>query len=590
MAALENEHYDEAILDFSRAIELNPTNPNSYDQRGTAYRRKGLLDKAISDYNKAIELDPDFAPFYYDRAVTELGKFRSESVISDCTKAIQLDPTYANAYMYRGGAYLSKGLYDEAITDFSKAIDLDPKWDQAYVNRGAAYTEKRQYDQAISDFDQAVRINPENAMARKDRDLVLKMKTESGSKMTADSKSQQTTGQDHGDTMDQIIKDSVDHSVKTSGETGNKATGESKSQQTNPQDLGSTMDQIIKDSVDRVTKDSKGAGGGADLPQSNETATPHVKAWCEALLKAAMSNLPQGYSHPQISSTELTAEERAAGVICKISVNLQGPDPFDAMRFRIFSSVAAAERGLKSLPKLVPDISVFESQPQIHGRDTPCMVYTSGNRTLQFISCADQVKGTPIVVSGVSSERYRDSYSSDTVLKAAGLLEAAERHCASVTVDHTGDRIAQSNDKTTSASQLQPWQTSVQQFVREVQRLYSNVGDRNAREREITKQFNGKEVHWEGRVIKTGEAVIVRLGDYSVTLPDGKVVTVDDVELFGPNFAPSADTVIRFRVTLVREDKAFPFPAVLVGDKINEQDHSTRTVIEISAEHDAALE
>src|SRR5205823_2458362 len=195
---------------------------------------------------------------------------------------------------------------------------------------------------------------------------------------------------------------------------------------------GDVWDQIIKQSADQVNKDRQN-GAGADLPQRNQTTTPDAKGWCEQLLKANVSNLPPGYSNPRISSTELTPQERAAGVICKITVNLQGPDPFDAVCFRIFNSVAAAERGLKSLPKLVPEISVFESRPQIHGRETPCMVYTSGNRTLQFVSCADQVKGTPIVVSGVSSERYRDSYSMNTVFNAGSLLEAAEHHCASIT-------------------------------------------------------------------------------------------------------------------------------------------------------------
>jgi len=170
-------------------------------------------------------------------------------------------------------------------------------------------------------------------------------------------------------------------------------------------------------------------------------------------------------------------------------------------------------------------------------------------------------------------------------VRAMYLLEAAEDHFASIKSLHSENRVTQ-NEKTTIASQLEPWQTSVPEFVKEIQRLYSQ----GASEEELTKRFNGKEVHWQGRVIGTEKPVRVRLGDYSINLQNGRVATLDDMVLFGPNFAPPANTVIRFRVTLMREDKDFPFPPIRVADKVNEQDRSTRIVVWVDAEHDAALE
>ena len=51
--------YDQAISDFTRALELNPGNARAYDRRGFAYGKKGQYDQAISDFTKALEINPN---------------------------------------------------------------------------------------------------------------------------------------------------------------------------------------------------------------------------------------------------------------------------------------------------------------------------------------------------------------------------------------------------------------------------------------------------------------------------------------------------------------------------------------------------
>jgi lipoprotein NlpI len=60
---------DGAIADYSRSIELAPTNPYAYYNRGNIKQAKGDLDGAISDYNSAIELDPKYADAYNNRGL-----------------------------------------------------------------------------------------------------------------------------------------------------------------------------------------------------------------------------------------------------------------------------------------------------------------------------------------------------------------------------------------------------------------------------------------------------------------------------------------------------------------------------------------
>ncbi len=50
------EKYDEAIRDYSKAIEINPRSAVAYSNRAGTYDYLKQYDKAYADYTKAIEV------------------------------------------------------------------------------------------------------------------------------------------------------------------------------------------------------------------------------------------------------------------------------------------------------------------------------------------------------------------------------------------------------------------------------------------------------------------------------------------------------------------------------------------------------
>ena len=146
--------------------------------KGVTYGEKGQLDQAIADFTKAIEIDSKFAMPYGGRAYAFFLKAQYDQGIADCTKAIEIDPELAMAYINRGIAYADKGQYGQAISDFSKAIELNPRDALAYINRGYAYAHKGQYDQAVSDYTKAIEINPRYALAYGNRGISYFFKKE----------------------------------------------------------------------------------------------------------------------------------------------------------------------------------------------------------------------------------------------------------------------------------------------------------------------------------------------------------------------------------------------------------------------------
>ena len=157
--------YDQAIIDYSAAIKLDPKNAIAYNNRGVAYADKGDFNRAKTDYNQAIKLDPNYAIAYNNRGNLYSAIKDYDRAIIDFNKAIKLDPKIPIIYNNRGCVYSEKKDYTRAIADFTQAIKLDPNFANPYYNRGVTYSEKKDYTRAIADFTQAIKLEPKYVTA-----------------------------------------------------------------------------------------------------------------------------------------------------------------------------------------------------------------------------------------------------------------------------------------------------------------------------------------------------------------------------------------------------------------------------------------
>jgi hypothetical protein len=121
--------WEEAIVEYSKAIEASPNNAAIYLNRGYDYIRTLQFDLAIADFSKAIELNPSDEEGYMQRGAAYINKGFRDAVyyplaIDDFTKALEINPTDAEAFDNRGYAYALNGMYALAIADLNKAIEL----------------------------------------------------------------------------------------------------------------------------------------------------------------------------------------------------------------------------------------------------------------------------------------------------------------------------------------------------------------------------------------------------------------------------------------------------------------------------------
>jgi tetratricopeptide (TPR) repeat protein len=166
-----NREYDAAVHDYSKAIELDAQNSDLYCNRGIAFHNQKELDLAISDYDKAIGLNPKITQAYFGRGNAYFSRHDFDQAIVDYGRVIELNPEHAEAYERRGCAYIHDGNYQYAIKDLSKAIELDPQLTNAYFSRSRAYTDLDNYAEAINDYTKVIELNPESVTAYFSRGL-----------------------------------------------------------------------------------------------------------------------------------------------------------------------------------------------------------------------------------------------------------------------------------------------------------------------------------------------------------------------------------------------------------------------------------
>jgi len=182
---LQSEDWDEDEIEGWKQfihVENQPNSAEDYNKRGEAKLAKDDFDGALVNFNKAIKLNPKLVVAYDNRGRVELAKNNRDKTLADTwnkfgrikkdegdldnalvgyNKAIELDPNFAAAYSNRGLVKKAKGDLDGAPDDFNKAIGLKPDLAAAYNNRGDAKRAKSDLDGALDDYDKAIELKPD---------------------------------------------------------------------------------------------------------------------------------------------------------------------------------------------------------------------------------------------------------------------------------------------------------------------------------------------------------------------------------------------------------------------------------------------
>ena len=134
--------YEEAVKEFTVALQIASYESQIYYDRGRAYHALGEFDQAICDYNVAIQIDPYNAEIYHNRGNLYYYKEMLEPAIADWSSSIRLCPDCYQSYDNRAYAYYETGLYDLAWKDLKRLKNLGFRISKSFFETLSRYSEK----------------------------------------------------------------------------------------------------------------------------------------------------------------------------------------------------------------------------------------------------------------------------------------------------------------------------------------------------------------------------------------------------------------------------------------------------------------
>ena len=121
---IDGGRYQDAVTLVSDALMQYPPAAALYGARAAAKSSLGQHDEAIADYSLALELDPRNTATFVALGQLHYQRQDYPKAIANFTKAVELNPDLIDAYICRGGVYEANGQQSLAEADFEMANEL----------------------------------------------------------------------------------------------------------------------------------------------------------------------------------------------------------------------------------------------------------------------------------------------------------------------------------------------------------------------------------------------------------------------------------------------------------------------------------
>ena len=123
--------YSEAIEKINKSLELKKDWEIPYFYRGVANQALDNFDEAILDYTKALEYNNKMTDAYFNRAKILLSRKDIENpdinrAINDLEKALELDPKFTDALYALAAALKKQEKYQECLKYLDRVLEIQP--------------------------------------------------------------------------------------------------------------------------------------------------------------------------------------------------------------------------------------------------------------------------------------------------------------------------------------------------------------------------------------------------------------------------------------------------------------------------------
>ncbi len=155
----------EALVHFSRLVQLYPGDANYICAQADAYRDTREWKKAVNLYREAVEINAQLERAHVNVGLILLQLGYIEEALSHCQTAIELNPRRPATHKYLGDALVASERLEDAMDSYADAYELKPDWAELCVAIGDVWFETGSFSEASAWYQKALDIEAENTTA-----------------------------------------------------------------------------------------------------------------------------------------------------------------------------------------------------------------------------------------------------------------------------------------------------------------------------------------------------------------------------------------------------------------------------------------
>ncbi len=146
--------FDDAIVQYTRAIQINANMPESWFNRALANARLGNYEAALSDASEVIRLNPQNPDGYYLRGRVNELLLEDVAAISDFERAVKLNPEHVGAENHLRQIIERRWMYED-LREFRDRVSSESENGWLYFQYGKKLAEVGHQDDAVRALERA---------------------------------------------------------------------------------------------------------------------------------------------------------------------------------------------------------------------------------------------------------------------------------------------------------------------------------------------------------------------------------------------------------------------------------------------------
>lgn len=163
LIAAQHKDYGTAEELITKAIRLDDSVPDFYNNLGNVLNEQGKLAPATTCYQRALTFNPNDVEACNNLGSVLTAQGKLTEAITYYQRALSLNPNLAEVHNNLGSVLRRLGQLEEAVACYQRALALSPQAVEVHYNLGNVFRDQGQFEEAVTCYQRALAFRPNDA-------------------------------------------------------------------------------------------------------------------------------------------------------------------------------------------------------------------------------------------------------------------------------------------------------------------------------------------------------------------------------------------------------------------------------------------